>query len=331
MPEPDHLSNEVSAELSISEKVDGIAISAKAKSRAGSALDRLVGGIFDLPAAYLDGKAERVRARDAVEVALIKEEGKAAIAALYRDPDFGARTAERFAQDQARKQINREAVAAKTIEHLQETQDAEDLEGEIDDDWHSVFEAGAEKANSDRLRDFWARVLAGEVRKPGSFCLSTLRFISELDATIAETFQRNIDHRLPPGMIICPKKLKGVPLQELSFLEAVGLLQGLHGTVGRDLTVDDNGVIHYIVDDLILTMKVEKKKKLRLNIIYITRIGMEIISILPAVTAMDSLEAIAAHFDGEIQSATINHIISREDGGVVRFRPIKPLKVETPP
>lgn len=47
----------------------------------------------------------------------------------------------------------------------------------------------AEDASSDRLRDLFGRILAGQIFRPGAFCLTTLRTLSELDQAIATDFQ----------------------------------------------------------------------------------------------------------------------------------------------
>jgi Protein of unknown function (DUF2806) len=39
-------------------------------------------------------------------------------------------------------------------------------------------------------RIFWGRVLAGEIRRPGSFSLKTLSFIAELDEPVAKAFEQ---------------------------------------------------------------------------------------------------------------------------------------------
>src|SRR3546814_13011379 len=54
-----------------------------------------------------------------------------------------------------------------------------------DDDWMNRFMRFAEDASSERLHELFARILAGEVVRPGSFGAATLRAVSELDQSIA--------------------------------------------------------------------------------------------------------------------------------------------------
>jgi hypothetical protein len=295
-----------------------------------AAIDRIVGGVFDIPAAYLDGKAAKIRARDGVQVALIHAEGKAAIAQLFNDPEFGARVAEQFITGEARKQINREAVATIAIEHLQEEPATleQDTAGDVDDDWMNMFEAGAEKATSQHLRQLWGRVLAGEIRKSGSFSLSTIRFISELDSTIAAKFQSYASNRINNEQIIKPKKLVNELLKDLIFLEACGLLQGVLANLGFDFD-SESGYVNYRQGDLVLHLKTAQRK-VRLEFIYITRIGSEIASILPPVDLMESLTAVGEYFSDVSTEATICHVIQDNADGSFTMQPIKVLKRAEP-
>jgi hypothetical protein len=136
--------------------------------------------------------------------------------------------------DRARRFENRYAVASEAIELLQAaeaTQDSqanERADGEkagLDEDWLNVFGDYVEKATSDRLRSLWARVLAGEVRKPGAFSLRTLRFVSELDQETAQRFEK-VARLAVTGEIPRPMSIEGDPLMELVELEDAGLIHG---------------------------------------------------------------------------------------------------------
>ena len=102
----------------------------------------------------------------------------------------------------------------------------------MEEDWLNVFEKHAENASSDRLREMWGHILAGEIRNPGSFSLTTLRVIAELDREIAEGFEKAVKTRMAPGVLPKPPDLVGTALMELTFLEEVGLLQDVSGFLG---------------------------------------------------------------------------------------------------
>ncbi len=52
----------------------------------------------------------------------------------------------------------------------------------------NTFMRFADDASSDKLQDLFGRILAGEVVRPGSFSLATIRAVAELDQSIAQDF-----------------------------------------------------------------------------------------------------------------------------------------------
>ena len=60
----------------------------------------------------------------------------------------------------------------------------------IDDDWFNIFEKeGSQKSTEEAQRRF-ARVLAGEIEKPGSYSIRTLKTLGELDQNTAILFKK---------------------------------------------------------------------------------------------------------------------------------------------
>ena len=88
-----------------------------------------------------------------------------------------------------RRQINKEAVALKTIKNLQAHPPTEQGDGPSED-WLAQFERRAEDASSDQLRTLFAKLLAGEIRKPGGISPMTLHFVSTLDQKTASLIQQ---------------------------------------------------------------------------------------------------------------------------------------------
>ena len=88
-----------------------------------------------------------------------------------------------------RRQINKEAVALKTIKNLQADPPPEQGDGPSED-WLAKFERYAEEASSDQLQTLFAKLLAGEIRKPGGISPMTLHFVSMLDQKTASHIQR---------------------------------------------------------------------------------------------------------------------------------------------
>ncbi len=277
----------LAGEVSIEASLDQNGIKAKAKSRIISALDRLVGSAIDIPGASIEGISRRIRLRNEVNENLIAIEGRAAAERLRLNESLGERVSAKFLGDVKATYENREAVAIEAVESLRalpppdqaSSNDHSDVgPDQIDEDWLNVFADFSGKASSDRLRSLWGRILAGEVREPGTFSLTTLRFVAELDKEIAELFARLATNRTADGFVVKPKILKNQDLLDYSFLEEVGLFQD-----GLSFPVEPQSEGKYIraSGDYLLIVRLNEGKSLRVPVYKLTRVGREIASILP--------------------------------------------------
>jgi hypothetical protein len=168
----------------------------KAIPGAANAIARLIGRAGEAGAAWLDvatakgeQRASVIRGDTAAIESIRKLLVERAANQAANDPTFVDRALNRWASDLTTKQVNREAVAKLAIEDLTEESPEPSTPGPSDD-WMNVFETYAERATSDTLRQHWARILAGEIRRPGSFSLLTLQLMSVLDHGLAEIVQQ---------------------------------------------------------------------------------------------------------------------------------------------
>jgi hypothetical protein len=250
---------------------------------AGQALSRLIGGATDIPAAWLEEIAQGIRDRKDARTAVSKALAGAAAELARNDDAIVQRATNAFLAKAIRAQENKEAVARKAVESLQESPNkSEDSEGPAapDDDWFNVFEQYAEQASSEKLQDLWGRILAGEIRKPKSFSLRTLRFIAELDQETASLFEKYADAVVANNFIPKPQSLKSPVLTELLQLQDCGLVAEVLGTVVKPLPIKGPfGVLLPIAD---MWVQVTGKEDQHLNVpsILLTKVGREIVQIL---------------------------------------------------
>lgn len=317
---------EISFEASLTES----GVKGSVRSRALTALDRLLGSGLDVISIRIEGWNNEAAARAAVREMLIKKEGDLAVKKMEALQGVGEKILDKFVSDEVRRQANQQAVAREAVEELKTLpppHESEDDSGDIDDDWLNLFSANAGNATSERLRAVWGRVLAGEIRRPGSFSLSTLRFLSELDREIAESFERNVKARLGIGCIPKPRDMKNDRLLDLTFLEEVGLLQDVNGILGSDLHVNDDGYVNYFLNEAIpgaifLRMKLTSS---RLQLIRITRVGREIASILPVPTSTEVLEGVADSLSESAESISLC-LLQSVNHQSIAWRVIKEIK-----
>ena len=95
------------------------------------------------------------------------------------------RTQSRVDFGNIRDQINIESVLEKTLPLLNE----ESNPSQLDDDWMKVFFDRCASISDGEVQGIWARLLASEAGKVGSYSIRTLRLLSELSKDEQQKFQ----------------------------------------------------------------------------------------------------------------------------------------------
>jgi hypothetical protein len=252
---------------------------------AGAALSRLVGKATDIPAAKLGAHAQKIKDDTAARTTVTKAIAEAVAKQAVKDPAVMDRALESFVAKEFRKQENKEAVAKKTAELLAEERTPDLTPAEPEADWMNVFEVHAENASTERMREMWARVLTGEIRKPKSFSLKTLGFIAQLDQEVAATFERHAS-KVMVGMIPTKQGLQGQVLVDLLQLEEFGLITGVGGNLRKTLTIYP-AQVGILIDFGGAQLLVKRKPsldpaeiKLPIHCVLLTRVGNEVFKIL---------------------------------------------------
>lgn len=195
------------------------------------AIARLVAGSADVAQAWLDvAKAKGEQKAHAIrDVTVARSETTRALTKIVArnvgaEPELLERATNYLVLEQLRKQRNREAVARETVRLLSE--DVPQSATEPDAGWLNVFAGFAEKASSERMQQHWASVLSGEIRKPGSFSLTTLQLLSVVDAGLAQIIAEARGSIINDDFIpMVGKFSKGSEYVKLMKLDAVGFLR----------------------------------------------------------------------------------------------------------
>ena len=328
MTDDDHLSNDVGIEGQMTQT----GLSARAKSRAVAAIDRLLGAMSDVPAARMEAWAKRIRNQTRLDSAAY-DAAITRVGEVIGSPADAAPLVDEVVASRVRAMTNKRYVIERAIEHFgspstsAEVADETDSE-EIDPDWLNHFDGHAEKATAEKVRDLWGRVLAGEIRQPGSFSLMTLRLLAELDQQMASWFEQEVSYRAGGAFIVTPADLQGEQLTRLYFLEEAGLIQHVThiGGMNRTFSPNENGVAAFFEGDLCLRMTI--REAVQIECIPITRMGQEICRILPPVDAMAVLKRLGEALHSQVISMDISRIINKNHEGVrVSTVPIEVLKV----
>jgi len=212
-------------EIGISGELTPTSFSAKIKSRAASAIDRLWGSKAAKKAAPIEAETAEIKAVSEARVKFINAVADLGLERLKSDPDFAARAMENVIPTLIRRQENKDVVVEKALDDLRQTPpDERQATGpdKLDDAFINRFERYAEDATSDELRERWGRVLASEIRKPGTFSGKVLRLVDELDASTAALFERLCQFRLDR---VIPIQLCGrLEFEQVTALVDAGLI-----------------------------------------------------------------------------------------------------------
>ena len=201
----------------------------------------LITGLGDVPAAWLESRAQDIRDEKDARSYVTKRIASLIPEDLASDPALLRRATVNLSSRLIREQKNREAVANAAVQELRLNPPKEDAAKEIDDDWLNILSRISEQKSSEEMQLYLAKVLAGEIRKPGSFSPATVQVLATLTPDLARTFQRFCNFTLAcpvtdqfvPGLMSEPyghpgqNSLEpiGFPFITLTLLQDAGLIK----------------------------------------------------------------------------------------------------------
>ncbi len=140
------------------------------------------------------------------------------------------RALERLLDTEVRRQENIEAIVEKARIALPDAVTAEP----VSSDWSARFFDVCQDVGDDEMRSLWGKILAGEVTKPGSYSLRTLRALQHLAKDEAQDFEvicagsfKQRDGLQPMIFDMTPESLHAaglMPYHRLRTLEEAGLI-----------------------------------------------------------------------------------------------------------
>lgn len=165
---------------------------------AAKALNRLCSAGIDWPVAFFEGKTTEERARTESRLKLIRVSTDQIAQQMKVNPEYASRAANKFAGKIIREQLNLDAVSAIAVDELRADEPASstnqhannDEEKTINDDWLNTFEEEARQISTEEMQTLFGRILAGEIKNPGSYSRRTVKILGELDQNTAVLFKK---------------------------------------------------------------------------------------------------------------------------------------------
>lgn len=118
------------------------------------------------------------------------DEGEGNQSLSHIDPAVRQRAGLRLVAEEIKKQENIEDIIQRTDALLNESNCGQESKEDVNQGWIFNFMEGAGKTYDDNLKDYWAKLLADEIRKPGSFSLRTLEVLRNISCEEAKLFER---------------------------------------------------------------------------------------------------------------------------------------------
>jgi hypothetical protein len=208
---------------------------------------------------------------------------------------IGERALSHGVQRMVKEQQNRENVAIKTVETLQ-LEPPKEITSEIpSDDWLNLFGRYAQDATSEKMQYHWAHILAGEIRKPGSFSFITLHLASVLDEKLARIIES-----LRPWIIatdniaLVGPFAKGDRYSDLIILAGIGFVNIANHAITPDASDDPAAPVAFLFESGRVNVPHDPSYVKTGNTVLqapepyiptacITPAGLELLSILPPV------------------------------------------------
>lgn len=160
------------------------------RKNAWKAFGQLCTAAIQYPVAILEGAAKEKIAETNARIKLIEQSAEQISRTLNVDPAFGSLAAQKYANKIVREQINIEKIVKVAVDDINASPppDSKASDASISDDWLNSFEKEASQKSSEEMQLLFGRILAGEIKRPRTFSIHTVRMIGQLDSKVAELF-----------------------------------------------------------------------------------------------------------------------------------------------
>ena len=160
------------------------------------AFGQLCTAAIDVPGAYLTGIADERRAETAARIKLINTTAEQIAQQMQTDPEYARVAVRKFGHRVLREQVNLDLISQKAASEIRDASESNKESGPeesgeaISDDWLNAFETEARQKSTEEMQTLFGKILAGEIRKPGSYSTRSVKILGSFDQNIADHFLR---------------------------------------------------------------------------------------------------------------------------------------------
>jgi hypothetical protein len=200
-----------------------------------------------------------------------------------------------------------------------------------DDDWVTRFFKYAQDISSEQMQDLWGRILAGEIRRPGTFSLRTLDFVRNMTRQDAELLERI------GKLAITWAGTAFVDARDTAWLEAdrnisLGLLfhlaelDLLYPTtlalpVFREQSIDKE--YFFLGERILVVERGDIAEEIQFNVWKFTTTGMELLPLVLPHNDDTYLERLGLFFVDRKGKASLSQFIGKDSSGQVTHKKLR--------
>jgi hypothetical protein len=187
--------------------------------------------------------------------------------------------------------IRREVNVARAIVHAEQCLKNEPQpppHARIDEDWLYRWRDAASEVSCEELRLLWGRILADELKSPGSFSLRTIEFTRVLSVADAQAIAK-LARFVVSNWVYCGERplleSGGITFPLLLHMQEIGILSGTGGnslviTFPRSSLVDEGQAFASNGRAIVVRAGNRRKgKPLELPVLRLTRLGQEVVTL----------------------------------------------------
>lgn len=206
-----------------------------------------------------------------------------------------------------------------------------------DEDWISRFFNFAQDVSSEQMQDLWGRILAGEIKKPGTYSLRTLDFIRNItksDASLLEhigklattwggaTFLSVHDKQwIQQNREIYPGH--HFEISELGAMYPTDLTLRIFRDESIQQEIFTSGSL------MLLVKRGNVTSEIKLPVWKFTSVGRELIELIPSANDEEYLESLGQFLIGRKAVVILAQILEHHPNGKIRYQTIK--EISPPP
>ena len=181
-----------------------------------------------------------------------------------------------------RREVNVGKAVLQAVAEL-ENDPQEPPAGRVEEDWLSRWRDSANQVSAEELQTLWGRVLAGEIKSPGTFSLRTLEFLKNLSKEDARRIEKLAPFVVDDFVFNGDRSLlesEGITLGFLLGLQDLGIVEVSQRGVRKILksALQDKFMLGLIAYKRILVITHEDpSKESHLNVYRLTSLGREVL------------------------------------------------------